>query len=84
MAIQTQPQDDAGLRSSVGLEAQGLDPQGEIHWNLTAPVLIQSAIARGEGQLADMASVCSSATISITHEARERSRACITRTSHVL
>jgi phosphoenolpyruvate carboxykinase (ATP) len=54
MAIQTQPQDDAGLRSSVGLEAQGLDPQGEVHWNLTAPVLIQSAIARNEGQLADM------------------------------
>src|SRR4030095_11060264 len=54
MAIQTQPQDDAGLRSSVGLEAQGLDPQGEVHWNLTAPVLIQSAIARGEGQSADM------------------------------
>src|SRR5262245_8429998 len=54
MAIQTQPQDDAGVRSSVGLEAQGLDPQGEVHWNLTAPALIESAIGSGESQLADM------------------------------
>ena len=54
MAIQTEPQSDVGLQGSVGLGAQGLDPAGQVHWNLTAPVLIQSAVRRGEGDLADM------------------------------
>jgi phosphoenolpyruvate carboxykinase (ATP) len=36
------------------LSAQGLKPTGEVHWNLLPPVLIQKAIERGEGQLADM------------------------------
>ena len=40
--------------SSVGLGKQGLKPTGEIHWNLLAPELIQAAIRRGEGELADM------------------------------
>ncbi len=40
--------------SSVGLGRQGLDPSGEVHWNLVAPELIQAAILRGEGELADM------------------------------
>ena len=59
MATQTTPQDDAGLQGKVGLEAQGLAPKGEVHWNLVAPVLIQDAIRRGEGQLADMGPFCS-------------------------
>jgi phosphoenolpyruvate carboxykinase (ATP) len=59
MATQTTPQDDAGLQGKVGLEAQGLNPTGEVHWNLVAPVLIQDAIRRGEGQLADMGPFCS-------------------------
>ena len=60
MATQTTPQrDDAGLQGKVGLEAQGLDPKGEVHWNLVAPMLIQDAIRRGEGQLADMGPFCS-------------------------
>jgi len=59
MATQTTPQDDAGFQGKVGLEAQGLDPKGEVHWNLVAPVLIQDAIRRGEGQLADMGPFCS-------------------------
>jgi len=54
MATQTTPQDDAGLQGNAGLEAQGLSPKGEVHWNLTPPVLIQDAIRRGEGQVADM------------------------------
>ncbi len=54
MATQTTPQDDAGLQRNAGLEAQGLNPKGEVHWNLTPPVLIQDAIRRGEGQVADM------------------------------
>jgi phosphoenolpyruvate carboxykinase (ATP) len=52
MATQTKPQDDTGLQGS--LAAQGLNPSGDVHWNLVAPVLIQHAIRRGEGQLADM------------------------------
>jgi len=58
MATQTTPQDDAGFQGKVGLEAQGLNPKGEVHWNLVAPVLIQDAIRRGEGQLADMGPFC--------------------------
>ncbi len=54
MATQTQPQDDAGLQGRVGLGTQGLAPRGQVHWNLVAPVLIQDAIRRNEGQLADM------------------------------
>jgi len=62
MATQTQPQDDAGIQGKVGLEAQGLDPKGDVHWNLVAPVLIQNAIRRNEGQLADMGPFCSVTT----------------------
>jgi phosphoenolpyruvate carboxykinase (ATP) len=58
MATQTKPQDDAGLQGKVGLGAQGLAPKGEVHWNLVAPELIETAIRRGEGQLADMGPFC--------------------------
>jgi phosphoenolpyruvate carboxykinase (ATP) len=54
MATQMTPQDDAGLQGNAGLESQGLNPRGDVHWNLTPPVLIQDAIRRGEGQVADM------------------------------
>jgi phosphoenolpyruvate carboxykinase (ATP) len=54
MATQTQPQDDAGLQGKQGLSAQGLKPSGEVHWNLMAPVLIETAVRRGEGEIADM------------------------------
>jgi phosphoenolpyruvate carboxykinase (ATP) len=52
MATRTKPQDDTGLRGT--LESQGLKPSGVVHWNLVAPELIQDAIRRDEGQLADM------------------------------
>jgi phosphoenolpyruvate carboxykinase (ATP) len=58
MATQTTPQDDAGLQGKVGLEAQGLAPKGEVHWNLVAPALIDDAVRRGEGKLADMGPFC--------------------------
>ena len=51
MATQTTPQNDTGQGS---LDGQGLSPNGEVHWNLVAPLLVQHAIRRGEGQLADM------------------------------
>src|ERR1051325_6440383 len=53
MATQTQPHDDAGLQGAK-LAKQGLKPSGEVHWNLVAPALIQNAVRRGEGELADM------------------------------
>ncbi len=35
-----------------GLTRQGLQPRGEVYWNLIAPELVELAIRRGEGQLA--------------------------------
>ncbi len=40
--------------TSTGLEGQGLSPSGKVHWNLVAPALIEAAVRRGEGSLADM------------------------------
>src|SRR5215510_10138742 len=40
--------------SATGLNAQGLNPKGKVRWNFTPPELIQAAIRRGEGELADM------------------------------
>jgi phosphoenolpyruvate carboxykinase (ATP) len=54
MATQTKPQDDAGYQGKVGLEAQGLAPAGEVHWNLMSPALIEAAIRRQEGTIANM------------------------------
>jgi phosphoenolpyruvate carboxykinase (ATP) len=55
MATQTRPSAEASERKSQhGLEKQGLAPRGEVHWNLVAPELVQHAIRRGEGHLADM------------------------------
>jgi phosphoenolpyruvate carboxykinase (ATP) len=36
-----------------GLAPQGLAPRGAVHWNLVAPELIEAAVRRGEGTLAD-------------------------------
>lgn len=58
MATRLKPQDDAGLQGTAGLSAQGLAPKGDVHWNLVAPALIQDAIRRNEGQLADMGPFC--------------------------
>src|SRR5687767_7662503 len=55
MATQTRPSaESAERRSQHGLEHQGLDPRGAVHWNFVAPELVQDAIRRGEGDLADM------------------------------
>ena len=55
MATQTKPAAEATERKGKhGLERQGLRPSGTVHWNQVAPELIQDAIRRGEGQLADM------------------------------
>jgi phosphoenolpyruvate carboxykinase (ATP) len=55
MATQTKPRaHPVGPTPGQGLEAQGLRPSGSIHWNLIPPELVQEAIRRGEGDLADM------------------------------
>src|SRR5712671_6756494 len=51
--IRPQPQTEAG-DSSTDLGRQGLEPRGEVHWNLIAPELFQAAARRGEGEFADM------------------------------
>jgi phosphoenolpyruvate carboxykinase (ATP) len=40
--------------SSVGMNAQGLAPKGDVRWNLVAAELVQAAIRRDEGELAEM------------------------------
>src|SRR5687767_14298818 len=56
MATQTTPAAGASRESGEanGLATQGLKPRGRIHWNLTAAPLIEEAIQRREGKLADM------------------------------
>lgn len=44
----------AGRASAGGLKPQGLEPKGQVHWNLIAPELVESAIRRSEGRLAEM------------------------------
>ena len=38
--------------SIQGLQRQGIEPRGTIHWNLLAPSLVEAAIRGGEGHLA--------------------------------
>ncbi len=53
MATQVSP--SAPTRESAdGLAPQGITPKGKVHWNYVAPELIESAIRRNEGTLADM------------------------------
>ncbi len=42
-----------GRRPTAGLEAQGIATQATIHWNLITAPLVEQALARGEGVLAD-------------------------------
>ncbi len=52
MATQVSPA--AARESTGGLAPQGIVPAGQVHWNFLAPELIEAAIRRGEGTLADM------------------------------
>jgi len=55
MATKMKPQRKQVARaSSIGLSRQGLNPHGEVHWNLIAPELFQAAARRSEGEFADM------------------------------
>jgi phosphoenolpyruvate carboxykinase (ATP) len=51
MATQAEPREMEGRQT---LDAQGLKPSGTVHWNLVGTVLLEAAVRRGEGELADM------------------------------
>src|SRR5687767_7156646 len=51
MATTTQPHSTDGQPT---LSQQGLNPAGQVHWNLVQTVLLEAAVRRGEGELADM------------------------------
>ena len=53
MATQTPPATPSRARLH-GLAEQGLAPTGAVHWNQMPAELVEAAIRRGEGQLADM------------------------------
>ena len=44
----------SGLASEHSLDTDGLEPRGEVHWNLSPAELYERALARGEGSLAHM------------------------------
>jgi phosphoenolpyruvate carboxykinase (ATP) len=44
----------SGLASEHGLAVAGLDPQREVHWNLSPAELYEHALRRGEGHIAHM------------------------------
>src|SRR6266550_5713827 len=55
MATEIRPQRQTEASDSrTDLSTQGLEPRGEVHWNLIAPELFQAAARRGEGEFADM------------------------------
>ena len=54
MATQVTPSAAVRRESLEGLASQGLTPSGEVHWNFVAPELVEAAMRRGEGRLAEM------------------------------
>ncbi len=53
MATSVSPSASA-RESADGLSPQGITPSGRVHWNLVAPELVEAAIRRNEGVIADM------------------------------
>ncbi|CAG0990250.1 partial phosphoenolpyruvate carboxykinase (ATP), partial [Gammaproteobacteria bacterium] len=54
MATQTQSAGGSTAGADLQLSAQGLNPSGHVHWNLMSTALVEAAIQRREGTLADM------------------------------
>ncbi len=54
MATQIVPSVAARRDSADGLSPQGLKPAGHVQWNLVAPELVEAAVRRQEGELAEM------------------------------
>ena len=51
MATSTHPHSTDGQPT---LRKQGLNPAGQVHWNLVQTVLLEAAVRRGEGEIAEM------------------------------
>ena len=52
-------QNSGHVISSFGVDRNGLTPSGTVYWNLSTAALVETAVARGEGQLSrDGALVC--------------------------
>ena len=55
MATQTRAaRATARAARASGSTRRGCRRRGEVHWNLVAPALVEAAVRRGEGELADM------------------------------
>ncbi len=54
MATQVSSSKQVVRENAEGLAPQGLKPSGKVHWNLVAPELVEAAVRRGEGTIADM------------------------------
>ena len=54
MATAFSPISSVTRESAGGLAKQGLTPSGRVHWNQVAPELVEAAIRRNEGVLAEM------------------------------
>jgi len=52
----------AGRHSGATLEFSGLDPQRDVHWNLTPAELYEHAVRRGEGVIAEAGPFCAVTT----------------------
>ena len=48
------PPATASRQPEASLDAQGVRPVGDVHWNLVTPELVKHAMRRGEGELAEM------------------------------
>ena len=55
MATQMEPRELEGRQT---LDAQGLKPEGRLHWNMVQTALLEAAVRRGEGELAEMGPFC--------------------------
>jgi phosphoenolpyruvate carboxykinase (ATP) len=56
-----------GTVSEHGLELHGLDPSGEVHWNLSPAQIYEHALRRDEGRLAHMGGF---AAVTVPHTGR--------------
>jgi phosphoenolpyruvate carboxykinase (ATP) len=54
MATETKPTTATHAEGRQTLGGQGLNPSGNVHWNLVQTVLFETSLRRGEGELADM------------------------------
>jgi phosphoenolpyruvate carboxykinase (ATP) len=57
----------AGHRARTGLDAHGLAPTRDVHWNLSPALVYEQTLARGEGRLAHMGAL---AAVTAPHTGR--------------